>query len=170
MNILLDESQIAARVDALADGLARRIDSDWVAIALLDGAIPFAADLLRALSRRGVDPAFDAMRLSSYGDATASSGVVRMLSDVARPVAGRRCLLLDDICETGGSLAFARDRLMASAAAEVQVAVFALKQVTDAAVRPDFHAWDAPSDRFIVGYGMDHGGRWRGLPHVAALD
>jgi hypoxanthine phosphoribosyltransferase len=170
VQILLDESDIAARVDALAGRLAARIDSDCVIIALLDGAIPFAADLMRALSRRSVNPAFDAMRLSSYGDGTHSSGAVRMLSDVARPVAGRRCLLIDDICETGGSLAFARDRLIASAATEVLVAVFALKPVHHAAVRPDFHAWDAPPDRFIVGYGMDHGGLWRGLPHVAALD
>lgn len=170
MQILLDETEIAARVDALADRLTGRIDSDWVCVALLDGAIPFAADLMRALARRGVHPAFDAMRLSSYGDATQSSGVVRMLSDVARPVAGRSCLLIDDICESGGTLAFARDRLAASAAAEVKTAVFALKAAPGAAIAPDFHAWDAPPDRFIVGYGLDHGGLWRGLPHIAALD
>lgn len=170
MQTLLDEQEIAARVEALAERLAPRIDSGWVAIPLLDGAIPFAADLMRALARRGVHPAFDAMRLSSYGDGTRTSGVVRMLSDVARPVAGRSCLLIDDICETGGSLAFARERLLASAAADVKVAVFALKATTHPAVRPDFHAWDAPPDRFIVGYGMDHGGRWRGLPHVAAVE
>ena len=170
MQILLTETEIAARVENLAARLAAQIDSDWAAIAVLDGAIPFVADLMRALAQRGVDPVFDAMRLSSYGDATSSSGVVRMLSDVARPVAGRRCLLMDDVCETGGSLAFARDRLIASGALEVKIAVFALKPGAAAAVQPDFHAWDAPADRFLVGYGMDHGGRRRGLPFVAAVD
>ncbi len=170
MDILLDEAAIAARVEALADTLAPKLDSDWVIVALMDGALPFAADLLRALARRGVDPVFDAMRLSSYGDETKSSGTVRMLSDVSRPVAGRRCLLIDDICETGGSLAFARQRLIDSAAAEVAIAVFALKPVEGASVTPDYWAWDCPPDRFVIGYGMDHGGRRRGLPHVAALD
>jgi hypoxanthine phosphoribosyltransferase len=169
LQILLTETEIAARVENLAAMLAAQIDSNWAVIAVLDGAIPFAADLMRALAQHGVDPVFDAMRLSSYGDATSSSGVVRMLSDVARPVAGRRCLLMDDVCETGGSLAFARDRLIASGALEVKIAVFALKPGS-AAVQPDFHAWEAPPDRFLVGYGMDHGGRRRGLPFVAAMD
>src|SRR5690606_8911446 len=157
------------RVETLAERLSRRVDSDWTAVALMDGAFMFAADLMRALSRRGIDPAFDTMRVSSYGDETRSGGVVRALSHLGRPVAGRGCLLLDDICETGNTLAFARRMLLRAGAAEVTTAVFALKRVPRPAIVPDLHAWDAP-DAFVVGYGMDHAGRWRGLPYVGVVE
>lgn len=157
-------------METLADALARHVNAGWIAVALMDGAVVFAADLMRALARRGADPAFDTMRVSSYGDAMRSSGAVRTLGDVARPVTGRRCLLIDDICETGATLAFARGRLLRAGAADVTTAVFALKRVAAPAIVPDFHAWEAPADAFLVGYGLDHAGRHRGLPFIGVAE
>jgi hypoxanthine phosphoribosyltransferase len=86
-----------------------------------------------------------------------------------RPVAGRRVLIIDDVFDTGLSLGEAVRHVRAAGAASVATAVFARKPWPNPrALTPDYVAWEAPG-RFLVGYGMDFGGRYRGLPDVAAL-
>ncbi len=167
---LLSEQEVAERVQAVADAIAPRIDDDTVAVCLLIGGLWFAADLMRALARRGRHPLFDALWLSSYADARSSSGRIEVRAPLQWPVAGRQVLLIDDVLDTGLSLDAAGKMLAEAGAAEVLTAVFARKPwPTPRAVTPDFVAWDAPA-RFLVGYGMDDAGRLRGLAGVAAMD
>jgi hypoxanthine phosphoribosyltransferase len=167
---LLSEEAVDRLVDALAARLAPLLPQDAIAVVLLTGGLWFAADLTRALFRIGRDLAFDALWFSSYGDAATTSGAVEVRAGLQRPVAGRTVLLIDDVFDTGLSLAKAKALLLAAGATAVVTCVFAKKP--SGPVRHgdvDFAAWEAP-DRFLVGYGMDHAGASRGRPSVVALD
>jgi hypoxanthine phosphoribosyltransferase len=167
VRILLSESDIAARVEALAEAVGADVDAEWTVVALLQGAMPFATDFLRALARRGRYPILDSLWLESYRDARESSGKVVVRCDICRPVEGRSVLILDDVFDSGRTIAFARAHLAAKGAALTRVCAFVRKP--QALAEPiDAVGWDAP-DEFLVGYGMDDAGRWRGLPYVAAL-
>ena len=113
---------------------------------------------------------FDALWLASYGDERASLGRCEVRADLQRPLVGRRALVVDDVCDTGLSLSEAARLVRDAGASEVLTAVFARKPWLKArAIEPEFVAWEAPP-RFLVGYGMDAGGRLRGLPYIGALD
>ena len=168
--MVLSEAEVAARVDALAARIAPRIDDETTAVCLLTGGLWFCADLMRALARVGRNVRFDALWLASYGDERASLGRCEVRADLQRPLAGRRALIVDDVFDTGLSLSEAARLVRDAGAAEVLTAVFAAKPwPTPRAIEPDFVAWEAPT-RFLVGYGMDHAGQYRGLPYVGALD
>jgi hypoxanthine phosphoribosyltransferase len=167
---LLTEAEVAERVGALADRIAPAIDDDAVAVCLLTGGLWFAADLTRALHRRGRNLAFDALWLESYGDDRTSSGSVRVRAGLQRSVAGRLVLLLDEVFDSGLSLSAARRHVEAAGASAVLSAVFARKPwPSPRPMEPEYVAWEAPS-RFLVGYGMDDAGRHRGRPGVGAAD
>lgn len=167
-DILLGGDEVLTLVERLADVIAPRISDETVVVCLLTGGLWFAADLMRALSRRDRHPVFDAMWLSSYGDAQASSGTVTVRAGLQRPVRARQVLLLDDVLDSGRSLASAVEQVKAAGAVEALTAVFARKPWPEPRICPDFIGWEAP-DRFLVGYGMDDAGRYRGLPGVEAI-
>lgn len=170
LSVLLDEQAVAERVEALARAIAPRIDDETVAVCLLTGGLWFAADLTRALARAGRHVRFDALWLASYGDERASLGRCEVRADLQRPLLGRRALVVDDVFDTGLSLSEAARLVGDAGAAETLTAVFARKPwPTPRAIEPDFVAWEAPA-RFLVGYGMDRAGQFRGLPYIAALD
>jgi hypoxanthine phosphoribosyltransferase len=168
--VLLSEEEVAARVASLARAIAPRVDDRTVAVCLLTGGLWFCADLTRALSRLGRNIAFDALWLASYGDARASLGRCEVRADLQRPLAGRTALVVDDVFDTGLSLSEAARLVRDAGAGEVLTSVFARKPwPTQRAIEPDFVAWEAPA-RFLVGYGMDAAGAYRGLPYIGALD
>lgn len=168
LRTLLTAEEIAARVDALAAKLVSDVDDSWTVVALLQGAIPFAADLMRALAARHVHPIYDSLWLESYRDARESSGKVVVRADISRPIEGRGALIIDDVFDSGRTIAYARAHLMAKGATRTLACAFVRKP--QAQGEPIDHiCWDAP-DEFLVGYGMDDKGRYRGLPHIAALD
>ncbi|HYD73914.1 MAG TPA: phosphoribosyltransferase family protein [Candidatus Binatia bacterium] len=168
MRVLLTAEDIAARVDKLAEGFAAQVDDNWTVIALLQGAIPFAADLMRALEKRGRHPIYDSLWLESYRDARESSGKVVVRADISRPIDGRAALIVDDVFDSGRTIAYARAHLMAKGATRTLACAFVRKP--QAKGEPiDAFAWDAP-DAYLIGYGMDDAGRYRGLPYIAALD
>src|SRR5262249_24790070 len=158
----LTPAEVHERVEKLAGELAPRLaKAPWTAVVILLGATPFASDLLRAFSRRGLDIGFDALWLQSYADARESSGRMLIHADVMRPVEGRGILLIDDVFDSGRTIMFARDHMLHKGAREVLTCVFARKP--DAAAEGlDAWAWDAPP-RYLVGYGMDDAGAMRGL-------
>lgn len=166
--VLLTAEEIAARIDALAERLAPDIDDSWTVIALLQGAIPFAADLMRALESRGRHPIYDSLWLESYRDARESSGKVVVRADISRSIEGRTALLLDDVFDSGRTIAFARAHLAAKGAVRTLACAFARKP-SARNERIDAVCWEAP-DAFLVGYGMDDAGRYRGLPYIAAIE
>jgi hypoxanthine phosphoribosyltransferase len=168
--VLLSEAEVAARVEALARVIAPRIDEETVAVCLLTGGLWFCADLMRALARQGRHLRFDALWLASYKDERVSTGRCEVRADLQRPLVGRMALIVDDVIDTGLSLGEAYRLVKDAGAAEVLTAVFARKPWPQPrAIEPDFVAWEAPA-RFLVGYGMDTAGAYRGLPYVSALD
>jgi hypoxanthine phosphoribosyltransferase len=168
--LLLTEAQVAERVEALARRIAPRIDDETVAVCLLTGGLWFCADLMRALARAGRHLRFDALWLASYRDARVSTGRCEVRADLQRPLVGRKALVVDDVFDTGLSLGEACRLVRDAGAAEVLSAVFARKPWPQPrAIEPDFVAWEAPG-RYLVGYGMDAAGAYRGLPYVSALD
>jgi hypoxanthine phosphoribosyltransferase len=168
--ILFSAEAIDARVQQLAVEIAPHVDADTVAVALLTGGLWFAADLTRALARRGQHLPFDALWLSSYGEDRVSSGRCHVRAGLQRPVTGRKVLLIDDVFDSGLSLSEGGRIVAEAGASQVLYAVFASKPWPEPrALKPDFIGWDAPA-RFLVGYGMDAAGDWRGLPYIGALD
>ena len=168
--ILLPEAEVARVVDVLAEQIAPHVDDETVAVVLLTGGLWFAADLTRALARRGRNLRFDALWLASYGDGTESRGRIDVHAPLQRSVQGRKVLILDDVFDTGLSLAEAVRIVSDAGAAEVKTCVFARKPwPLPRAPVPDYVGWEAPN-RFLVGYGLDHAGGMRGLPDICALD
>ncbi len=168
--VLLSEAEIAAIVADLAARISPVIDDETVAAVLLTGGLWFAADLTRALSRLGRNVRFDALWLASYGDDTTSRGRIDVYAPFQRSLQERRVLILDDVFDTGLSLAEAARIAREAGASEVLTCVFARKPwPLPRAQVPDFVGWEAPN-RFLVGYGLDHAGALRGLPDICALD
>lgn len=167
---VLAEPDIRRGLDALAERLRPRLaDGDWTLVTLLDGGLFLAADLARRLPPR---LRMEVLRLRSYGDATAPQGPPRL--DVAPEpgaVEGRRVLLVDDVLDSGRTLAEAKRLLEEEwGAAEVVVVVLVDKPARRAVdLQPDEHVLRLDEDLFLVGYGMDLAGRWRNLPEVRAL-
>jgi hypoxanthine phosphoribosyltransferase len=166
-SVLLTQEEIAQRIEALADGVGAQITDEWTIVALMQGALPFAADLMRAIERRGRHPIYDSLWLESYRDARESSGKVVVRADISRSIEGRPALILDDVFDSGRTLAFAQTHLLAKGATKALTCAFARKPLA-AGLPIDAVGWDAP-DKFLVGYGMDDKGRYRGLPYIAAV-
>ncbi len=167
---VLSEPDLMARIDDLAARLAPHLTGDWSAINILIGATPFTSDLMKALARLDVHPVLDALWLESYRDARESSGRVVVRADIARQVRDRGVLIIDDVFDTGRTLAFARKHLLAKGARKVITCALARKPwAPEGEEDVDFHAFDAPP-RYLVGYGMDDAGLYRGLPYIGALD
>jgi len=165
LRVLLDQNEIAARVERLAEALSE-VDDDWTVVALLQGAIPFAADLMRAIERRDRHPIYDSLWLESYRDARQSSGKVVVRADISRSIEGRPALIVDDVFDSGRTIAYARAHLMAKGATRTMACAFVRKpQAADEPI--EWVGWDAP-DEYLIGYGMDDAGRYRGLPFIAA--
>jgi hypoxanthine phosphoribosyltransferase len=168
---LLDAAGIAAGIDALAGRLRPRLEGRAVtAIPVLGGAVVFAADLLRRLPP---ETALDFIRIQTYGDGL-RPGREAVADWLPKPelVRGRTVLLMDDILDTGRTLAEARRLLREDfGAAEVLVVVFVDKPVRRAAaIEPDDCVLRLADDLFLVGYGLDWAGAWRGLPDLVALE
>lgn len=164
---LHSSEEIGARVAELAREIAQRLDRDLVVVAILKGSFIFAADLLRALHSAGVTPEVDFIFLGSYGADRVSSGDVRLLRDIESDVAGRDVLLIDDILESGRTLAYAKHSLIERGAARVLTCVLLDKRTTRAApIEADFSGFTCAPDAFVVGYGMDLAHRYRELPYI----
>jgi hypoxanthine phosphoribosyltransferase len=166
---LFTSDAIESRLDMLAHEIAAAMPKDFAAVAILKGSFIFAADLIRALTAHGLNPDVDFMTLASYGLGTTSSGTVRLLRDVEVEVAGRHVLLIDDILDSGRTVAFARAHMEAKGAAAIRTCVLLDKTSgRRGTFRADFAGFACPP-AFVVGYGMDHAHKYRGLPFVAIL-
>lgn len=168
LRVLLSAEEVSARVDVLAERFVKDMDDSWTLVTLLQGAMPFAVDFMRAIELRGRHPLYDSLWLESYRDARESSGKVVVRADISRSIEGRTALILDDVFDSGRTIAYARAHLMAKGAARTFACAFVRKpQAKVEAI--DAIGWDAP-DEFLVGYGMDDAGRYRGLPYIAAIE
>lgn len=170
VRVLFDEATIATRNEALAREIKAAAPQNLLVVAVLKGSFMFAADLLRALHRVGLSPQVEFVHLSSYRTGTVSSGQVEILRDVQSEVRGRDVLLVDDILESGRTVVFAKDLLMARGATRVLTAVLLEKPGKRAVtIDADFVGFTCP-DAFVVGYGMDAAHAFRQLPFVGVVD
>lgn len=164
--VLFTAAQIAARVRALAKTIqAEGKGQDFVLVGVLKGSFVFIADLLRALN---LPVELDFLSLSSYaGDR--SSEIVRLNFDIRANVRGKKVLLVDDIVDTGFSLAFARKHLLAKGASDVEVCVLLDKPARRKVFVPVRYIGFSVPDAFVVGYGLDYNERYRELPYIGVL-
>ncbi|GGB39750.1 hypoxanthine phosphoribosyltransferase [Roseibium aquae] len=166
INTLFDEDTISTRVEDLAAEIARSNPDNLLVVAVLKGSFIFAADLVRAMHRAGLEPEMEFIHLSSYGAGTVGSENIRILRDVESDVNGRDIILVDDILESGRTLSFACQRLLDRGAKSVRIAALLDKpQSRKISISADYIGFACP-DKFVVGYGMDMGHAWRQLPFI----
>jgi hypoxanthine phosphoribosyltransferase len=167
---LFSAAEIAARVDALARDIAASAPRDLVIVAILKGSFIFAADLIRALYREGLKPEIDFIFLASYGTGTVSGGKVEVLRDVETDLSGRQVVIVDDILDSGRTLAFAKALLERRGARSVKTCILIDKQVPRAAdIVPDFVGFRC-KPVYVVGYGTDLAHRYRELPFIGEVE
>jgi hypoxanthine phosphoribosyltransferase len=165
--ILITDDQIREKTAELG----RQITKDYrgknpLLICILKGGLMFLADLMREIDIP-VEIVF--MAVSSYGDATESSGVVRILMDLDRNIKGRHVLIVEDIIDTGRTLTYIMDNLRTRGPASVRVCTMLDKparRILDIPI--DYVGFEIP-DRFVIGYGLDYGEIYRNLPFVGVL-
>ncbi len=152
--------------------LGARIAADYVGrplhlVGVLKGAVTFMADLARALPLPEIT--LDYLGISSYGRSTETSGVVRFTKDLDEPIAGKHVLVVEDIVDTGLTLSYLREHLLGRGAASLAVAAMLDKpERRTVPVAVEYVGFRIP-DRFVVGYGLDHAGRFRHLPYVGCV-
>jgi hypoxanthine phosphoribosyltransferase len=170
VRVLFDAETIAQRNRALAAEIKAAAPERLLVVAVLKGSFIFAADLIRALHAAGLAPEVEFVSLSSYREGTVSSGTVAILHDVESDVHGRDVLLVDDILESGRTLAYAKDLFAARGARRVLTCVLLEKPGKRAVeLNPDFVGFHCP-DLFVVGYGMDVAHAYRQLPFVGVVE
>lgn len=166
--ILIGRHELAARVADL--GLAIRRDyagRSPIFVAVLKGAVVFAADLIRAA---GLPSGLDFMGVSSYGAGVRSSGAVRVTADLSLSIEGRDVIVVEDIIDTGHTIGYLRRNLATRHPRSLAFCVLLDKVARREVEVPVDYVGFAIPDEFVVGYGLDHAGYYRGVRDIAALD
>lgn len=160
----------SAEIEDIVARLGREISADYagrhpILVSLLKGGVVFLADLIRHLT---IPHHIEFMRVSSY-ESTQSSGVVRILSDLLTPIEGRDVLLVEDVVDTGTTLAYIVDMLRLRNPGSLEVCALLRKRVSrDPGISIRYLGSEIPNT-FVVGYGLDHEENYRNLPFIAAL-
>ncbi|MBT8045864.1 MAG: hypoxanthine phosphoribosyltransferase [Pontiella sp.] len=167
--ILIDKAAIAARVETLVDEIAATEPDSLVVIGILKGSFMFLADLLRSFHRHNLHPRIDFLTLSSYGADTVSSGTVEIIHDIGENIVGADVLVVDDILDTGRTLAMTKQLLLERGAKSVHSCVLLEKKAHRAVdFEADFTGFEI-ENHFVVGYGLDYDNLYRELPHIAKV-
>jgi len=165
--VLVPAEDLTQRVAELAEQVSRDYaGKDLVLIGVLKGAVFFLSDLMRQLK---IPCEVDFMAVASYGSATRSSGVVRILKDLDAVIEGRDVLIVEDIVDSGLTLQYLLRNLAGRHPSSLEVCALLIKpdrRKVDLQAR--YVGFEIP-DRFAIGYGLDHAERYRNLPYVAAL-
>jgi hypoxanthine phosphoribosyltransferase len=166
-DVLFSAEQIQDRVRAMARMIASAPLVPDVAMPVLVGGFVFAADLIRALAWEGVPMDVEMIWLRSYGDKRVASAI-SMIAGPSEQIAGRHVLVIDGVLDAGRTIAKAVSLIQAAGAASVQVAAMLDKQRPDAVAKADYVGFPVGND-FVIGYGMDDAGRYRGLPYIGKV-
>lgn len=169
-----DLGEILISADAITDRVAelgKQILADCegqtpLLVGVLKGSVIFAADLMRAIEG---PVEIDFMAVSSYGDATQSSGIVRIVKDLDAPVAGRHVVLIEDIIDSGLTMAYLVEHLAGQGPASLKTCSLLVREGRTAPeVTVDYVGFEIPPD-FVIGYGLDVAQRYRNLPYIATF-
>ena len=165
--VLLDSDAIAKKVAELGARIALDYtDRDPVLVSILKGALPFLADLMRQIP---IPLSLDFLEVSSYGEGSETSGVVRILKDLAHPIEGRHVIVVEDILDTGFTLRYVIEHLQQQRPASLRLVTLLDKPARRIVpIDIDYRGFEIP-DRFVVGYGLDYAERYRNLPFIGVL-
>jgi hypoxanthine phosphoribosyltransferase len=162
LKILLDRETIARRVRELGEKITRDLrEANLCVVPVMDGGMIFAADLMRGIH---LPMTLSPIKASSYGDATISSGTVRLPCGTPEGIEGKDLLVVDDILDTGRTLEVLRIRFRAAGAASVRTCIL-LRKESASHLPADYIGFEIP-EKFVVGYGLDLAGLHRNLPDI----
>ncbi|HHW15357.1 MAG TPA: hypoxanthine phosphoribosyltransferase [Firmicutes bacterium] len=165
--VLLNAEELQAKIKELGTAISRDYaGKDLLLVGVLKGAVVFLSDLLRAID---IPAAIDFMAVSSYGAATKSSGIVRILKDLDDSIEGRHVLVVEDIVDSGLTLHYMLENLASRRPASIKVCALLDKpERRQVEVHVDYLGFRIP-DRFVVGYGLDYAEKYRNLPYIGVL-
>ena len=166
-SVLLSEKQLEARVAELGDAISRDFkDKDVVFIGVLKGCFIFMADLMRHVT---IPCSMDFMAVSSYGSGTVSTGAVKINKDLSQNIEGKHVIFVEDILDSGITLSYLKNYLMARQPASISIATLMDKPARRKAdVKADYAGFEVP-DAFVVGYGLDYDQQGRNLRDIYTI-
>ena len=167
LKVLLSEEEIKARVREMGDQLYEAFkDKNPMFVGVLNGCFIFMADLVRAAQLKSE---LEFIGVSSYKNATKSSGVVQITRDLQRDISGRDIIIVEDILDSGNTLAFLKNYLMTKGAASITIATLLDKPARrEKPITADYAGFVVP-DEFVVGYGLDYCQQYRNMPYIGVL-
>lgn len=167
LKVLLSEEEIKARVKEMGDQLYEAFkDKNPMFVGVLNGCFIFMADLVRAAQLKSE---LEFIGVSSYKNATKSSGVVQITRDLQRDISGRDIIIVEDILDSGNTLAFLKNYLMTKGAASITIATLLDKPARrEKPITADYAGFVVP-DEFVVGYGLDYCQQYRNMPYIGVL-
>ncbi len=165
--VLLSEEQLKKKVKELASKINRDyVGKELLLIGVLKGSVMFAVDLMREIT---VPVEIDFMAVSSYGAGATTSGVVKILKDLDHSIEGKHILIVEDIIDSGLTLSYLKEMLIARGPASVRICTILNKPSRrKAVIDVDYNGFDIP-DEYVVGYGLDFNQKYRNLPYVGVL-
>ena len=166
-SVLISEQQLADAVKKLGEQISRDYaDRNLMMVSVLKGSVVFMADLMRAIS---VPASIDFMSVTSYGKGVKTSGVVRIIKDLDEELDGRDILIVEDILDSGMTLSYLKEHIMAKGARSIRIATLLDKpERRRVELQADYIGFTIP-DEFVVGYGLDYAEHYRNLPDVCIL-
>jgi len=167
LEVFLSRQQIAERVAELGAQISRDLNGEkLVMVGVLKGAAPFLADLARCVT---ADATFDFVATSSYGNGMRASGVVRLIKDLDEPIEGKNVLVVEDILDTGLTLAYLRKVFLQQRPKTLRIATLLDKPSRRIEkIEADYVGFSIPN-LFVIGYGMDYAERYRNLPDICLM-
>jgi hypoxanthine phosphoribosyltransferase len=167
LEVLFTRQQIAERVAEMGAQITRDLNGEkLVMVGVLKGAAPFLADLSRAIQ---ADATFDFVAVSSYGKGNRTSGAVKLIKDLDEPIEGKNVLIVEDILDTGLTLAFLRKLFLQHHPKSLRIAALLDKPSRRIErIEADYVGFSIPN-LFVIGYGMDYAERYRNLPDICLM-
>ncbi|HOP74522.1 MAG TPA: hypoxanthine phosphoribosyltransferase [Bacillota bacterium] len=165
--VLVDEVRLQKRIKELGKQITDDYrGKDVVLVGILKGALPFLADLMRAIE---LDVSYDLMAVSSYGASTKTSGTVRIIKDLDEEIEGKDVIIVEDIVDTGLTLNYLLENLRSRKVNSLKICTLLDKPSRRKVdIKPDYNGFEIP-DVFVVGYGLDYAEKYRNLPYIGVL-
>jgi len=168
LNVLVTKEQLEKKIAELADAITRDYEGkELVLVGVLKGGFIFLSDLARKIR---MNVAIDFISVSSYGNTTQSTGVVKIIKDVDTDVGGKHVLIVEDIIDSGLTLKYLKELFSTKGCASVKIAAILDKpERRKVDIKVDYQGIEIP-DKFVVGYGLDYAENYRNLPDVCVIE